>query len=506
MTPGRVLVVGLGPAGADLVLPAARTALSRTPRRFVRTARHAAVDELGRHGLDLTSFDDRYDAAEDLDDVYAGIVATLTAEATEHGTVAYAVPGSPAVAERTVGLLHEAAARGEVTVTIVPGLSFADLAWSRVGVDAARGGQVLDGHRFATDAEGRGGPLLVAQCDGPLVLSEVKLALLEHLEPDTPVTVLQRLGLDDERVETVALQDLDRAVDADHLTSLFVDTGDAVLGTGFARLVALMERLRAPGGCPWDAEQTHHSLARYVLEEAYEVVETIEALPAGAPAAELDRSPSDASPYAALADELGDLLSQVVFHSVLAREAGAFTVADVIAGIHDKLVRRHPHVFADAADPRPPDARAGATTAGEVVRNWEQIKKAEKGSESLVAGLTPGLPSLLYAHKLLRKAAAVGLDPGDLPSALGRVDAAASGLRAAGSDVEAREAALAELLAAAVVAARAGGIDAESVLRGWAGRFRDRFLRMEALAATRGVDLGAAGPDVVAALWADAAD
>jgi tetrapyrrole methylase family protein/MazG family protein len=518
MTPGRVLVVGLGPGGADLVLPAARTALSRTPHRFVRTSRHPAVDELTRHGLDFVSFDERYDAAEGLEEVYAGIVATLVDAARERGTVAYAVPGSPAVAERTVVLLHAAAARGDVTTTVVPGLSFADLAWTRLGIDAAHG-QVLDAQRFTIDAEGASGPLLVAQCDSRLVLSEVKLELLERLPAATEVTVIRGLGLAGERIFPVRLEDLDRVVEPDHLTSLFLDTGDVAIGSGFARFVALMERLRGPGGCPWDAEQTHHSLARYTLEEAYEVVESIEALPADAPAGSLRspldapagslRSPLDApaggadgagEPYALLADELGDLLSQVVFHSVLAREAGAFTVADVIAGIHTKLVRRHPHVFADAADPM-----AGAQTAREVMRNWEQIKKAEKGTTSLVAGLTPGLPSLLYTHKLLRKAASVGLDPGDLPAALDRIDAAAAALRAAGDTLDAREAALADLLAAAVVAARAGGIDAESVLRGWAARFRDRFVRMEALAGDRGVDLGRAGPDVVAELWADAA-
>ncbi len=122
---------------------------------------------------------------------------------------------------------------------------------------------------------------------------------------------------------------------------MFVDAGPATVAGEFAELVALSELLRAPGGCPWDAEQTHHSLARYLLEESYETVEAIEGLPADAPAGEVD-----ADAYARLEDELGDLLYQVVFHSVLAREAGAFTIGDVARGIHEKLVRRHPHVFA----------------------------------------------------------------------------------------------------------------------------------------------------------------
>ena len=134
------------------------------------------------------------------------------------------------------------------------------------------------------------------------------------------------------------------------------------------RLFQLAKRLRDPGGCPWDAEQTHHSLTRYLLEESYEVVEAVEALPIDAPAG---GSTVPAEVYAALADELGDLLYQVVFHAVLAQEADAFTMADVARGIHDKLVRRHPHVFGDVV----------ADEIVDVMRNWEQIKKDGEGHD-----------------------------------------------------------------------------------------------------------------------------
>jgi tetrapyrrole methylase family protein/MazG family protein len=302
-----------------------------------------------------------------------------------------------------------------------------------------------------------------------------------------PVTILARLGLPDEHVVTVPLAELDREVEPDHLTSVFVDTGQAAVAGEFARLVALSERLRAPGGCPWDAEQSHHSLARYLLEESYETVEAIEGLPADAPAGD-----PDLDAYARLEDELGDLLYQVVFHAVLAREAGVFTIADVSRGIHDKLVRRHPHVFGSV----------NADTVAEVMTNWEQIKLEEKGTTSLVEGISPGLASLLYAHKLYRKAASIGLDPGSDVEALDRAGLAIDALRAA--DPAETEARLGDLLAAAVVLARARGVDAETALRGWSARFRDRFVRMEELAAARGVDLAAGPPDRVAALWLEA--
>ncbi len=481
---GRVIVVGLGPAGADLLLPAARRALEHGPNRYVRTARHPAVADLAAAGIELRSFDDDYDAANDVAEVYERIAAELLDRAAAAGEVAYAVPGNPAVAERTVELLREAAVRGDITLEVVPGLSFAELAWARLGVDPMTGARVVDAHTMTADAVVGGGPLLIAQCDTRLLLSDVKLVLLEVLPADAPVTVLQHLGLDDEQVRTVTLADLDREVEPDHLTALLVDSGAAAAARELARLLGLAERLRRPGGCPWDADQTHHSLTRYLLEESYEVVEAVEALPAAAPEGDV---PADA--YRALEDELGDLLYQVIFHAVLAEEAGAFDMADVARGIHDKLVRRHPHVFGDTE----------ADTSSDVMRNWEQIKKDEKGVDSIVAGITPGLPSLLYAHKLMRKAASVGLDPGGRDDALRRLDAVLAELRV--GDEGDLETLLGDLLAAAIVLARSGGVDAESAVRGWAVRFRRRFEAMERLAAARQLELPALPPDAVAALW-----
>jgi tetrapyrrole methylase family protein/MazG family protein len=322
------------------------------------------------------------------------------------------------------------------------------------------------------------------------VLSDVKLVLLEAFPPDSEVTVLQRLGLDGESVCVLPLAELDRAVVPDHLTAVYVPPSEASPTRELARLLALAERLRRPGGCPWDAEQTHHSLTRYLLEESYEVVEAVEALP---PLAPDDVAPDDPA-YVALADELGDLLYQVIFHTVLADEAGAFDMADVARGIHDKLVRRHPHVFG-----APGSEMSDADSSDVVMANWEQIKKAEKGTESIVAGITPGLPSLLYAHKLYRKAASVGLDAGDVDESLRRIDEAVAALRHGAVDDS--EPVLGELLSAAVALARALSLDTESALRGWSARFRDRFEAMERLATDRGLHLHALSPEAVEQLW-----
>lgn len=396
------------------------------------------------------------------------------------------MPGNPAVAERTVELLADAARAGRVAVTLVPGLSFADVAWTRVGVDPmGTGACVVDGRALDAAVVAEGHPLLVAQCDHRLVLSDVKLALLEHLDPETSVTVLQRLGLPDEQVIEVALAELDRDIEPDHLTAVYVPAAPLSPSRELARLLALAERLRRPGGCPWDAEQTHHSLTRYLLEESYEVVEAVERLPAAAP----DGVAADDPAYAALADELGDLLYQVIFHAVLAAEAGAFGMGEIARGIHDKLVHRHPHVFGDVE----------AATSDAVMANWEQIKKEEKGTTSIVAGITPGLPSLLYAHKLLRKGASVGLDPGDVDATLARIDAASGAL--SGATESEREGVLGELLAATVALARAMGVDAESALRGWAATYREHFETMEREATARGLDLHTMSAEEVESLW-----
>jgi tetrapyrrole methylase family protein/MazG family protein len=466
---GKVVVVGLGPAGADVLLPIARSALEKISVRYVRTARHPAVADLAAEGIVLQPLDALYDSGDDLDKVYGAIASFVVDAAREHGVVAYAVPGNPNVAERTVDLLR---ATG-VEIEVVPGLSFADLAWVRLGVDPMGGARVVDARAFATEAAGFSGPMLLAQCDSQYVLSDVKLALLDALGPEHEVVVLQRLGLPEERMFTIPLAELDRAVEPDHLTSVFVDSGEVRVAAELARLVALTERLRGPGGCPWDAAQTHHSLRRHVLEEAYEVAEAIEDLPAEAPGGDIA-----IGAYDALEDELGDLLFQVMIHSVLAAEAGAFTIADVAQHVHDKLVHRHPHVFGDVQ----------VDNADAVVTNWEQIKKAEKGHTSLVEGVGSGLPALLTAQKLLRKAASIGLEP-DLTTAT-RIES---------------EQQLGDTLAALVAAGAAAGVDGESALAGWVRRFKERFVRMEILASDAGINLPDAESEVVRGLWDAAA-
>ena len=297
-------------------------------------------------------------SAERIEDVYDTIVERLVAAAHAAGSVCYAVPGSPLVAERTVELLR---GRTDVSVRIEPALSFAELAWARLGVDPfAAGVRFVDGHRFAVEAAGERGPLLVGQCDSADVLSAVKLAVDDP--GDMTVTVLQRLGLPDEVVREVAWDDLDREVEPDHLTSLWIPHLAAPVAMELVRFAELVRVLRER--CPWDSAQTHRSLRPFVIEEAFEVAEAIDHLDDGSDGF-VDDAGGDGIDE--LEEELGDLLFQVVIHATLAAEQGWFTLADVARVVHDKLVRRHPHVFGET----------DAAGSDEVVANWEAIKAAE---------------------------------------------------------------------------------------------------------------------------------
>jgi tetrapyrrole methylase family protein/MazG family protein len=432
---GRVVVVGLGPAGTELVTAGTLDAIVRVAHRYVRTMRHPSVGVLGER---VTSFDSLYESAPSFDEVYRNIVEVLVAAAEQHGEVLYAVPGSPRVAERSVALL---CADGRVSVEVLPALSFLDLAWVQLGVDPLTAGvKVVDGRAFAVEAAGEAGPLLVAQCDARHVLSEIKLSVEEA--GDKQVVVLQRLGLPDERVVTVPWDELDRAVDPDHLTSLYIPALRAPVAAEFVRFDDQVRILREE--CPWDAEQTHESLRRHLLEETYEVLEAIDAVAA---AQQLGDEAALDHAYTQLEEELGDLLYQVFFHSVLAAENGRFTVADVARGIYDKLEHRHPHVF----------GTLHAATSDDVLANWEQIKKAEKGRTSVMDGIPSALPALAYASKVLGKSrgAAIDIAATDTEGEIGRE------------------------LFGVVQRARAADVDPEDALRRYAAAFVERFRATE---------------------------
>jgi tetrapyrrole methylase family protein / MazG family protein len=472
----RITVVGLGPAGASYLSGEVLAVMAGAERTVVRTRRHPAAEDL----VGVESLDHHYEAGDTFAQVYAAIVEELVTLATRlaPAPIVYAVPGSPLIAERTVELLR---ADPRVDMVIVPGLSFLDLAWERLGLDPLNQGvRLVDAERFAEQAATEAGPFLVAQCWSQSLLSEIKLSAADQEDVDLPqVVLLHHLGLDDEQIVTVDWWDMDRTITPDHLTSLFIPRHDqARLSDDMARLEVLVRTLRAQ--CPWDRAQTHATLMPHLLEESYEVLDAL---------AGLDRPGEPSGPdFEHLQEELGDLLFQIVFHARLAQEEGRFTLADVARGVHDKLVHRHPHVFGDVE----------ADTAEQVVSNWEAIKKREKGRSSVTDGIPNSLPALLLSTKLQRKGLSVDVpvpgvndDAEDLP---GQMAALIRTVTPAGVDdadapltldAPMAERLLGELLFGLANVARQLGIDPEQALRSRALAFRDRIVAGEDEAATR---------------------
>lgn len=246
----------------------------------------------------------------------------------------------------------------------------------------------------------------------------------------------------------------------------------------FEKLMTIMRKLRGPGGCPWDAEQTHESLTRYLLEETYEVIEAID-----------NKSPEH------LKEELGDLLLQPVFHAVIAEESGQFCIGDVISTLCEKLVRRHPHVFGDL-DIRDSNAQ---------IKNWERIKKEEKGPEreSALSGVPPHLPSLLKAQKITEKASRVGFDWNHSDQVFAKVMEELHEFEEAwaGGDPERMEDELGDLLFAIVNLGRFLSLNPEEALRKTISRFQKRFSYVENTLNKQGRRMSDATLEEMDTLW-----
>jgi tetrapyrrole methylase family protein / MazG family protein len=471
----RITVVGLGPAGTDFLGDRVVSLMAGAARVFLRTARHPAADSI----VGAEALDHLYEQADTFEDVYLSVVEHVVSAAVElaPAPVVYAVPGSPLIAERTVELLRT---DSRVDVTVVPSLSFLDLAWERLGIDPLSAGvQLVDAERFAASAAGERGPFLVAQCWSQALLSEIKLSMIiEDGQPAPEAVLLHHLGLADEQIVRVSWWELDRTLAPDHLTSLYIPELPVPTDVEqeMARLEELVHTLR--DRCPWDRAQTHGTLMPHLLEESYEVLDALQAIDEVS-----GETAIAAAPARHLQEELGDLLFQIVFHARLAEEEGHFTLADVARGVHDKLVHRHPHVFGDV----------DADTPEEVVTNWEAIKKEEKGRSSVTEGIPTNLPALLLSTKLQRKAISVGLDdpalaaggPGlaehlahlcqahhDPPTAA--ADAVLSG------DDAGTERIVGELLFGVANLSRRLGIDPEHALRSIALTFKEKIVKSEA--------------------------
>ncbi len=466
---GAITVVGLGPGNPAHLTREAWDVLSASREVYLRTSRHPTVVALPSH-LVLNSFDYLYETVDDFASLYDQIAEQILLLATRPQGVVYAVPGHPLVGETSVQRLLTRARHEGIAVCMVDGLSFVEPVLSLLRLDGLEGLQLADATELASGQHpllDPDRPALIGQLYGRRLAGDVKLTLMNAYPDDHPITLVRAAGMRDAAVETTPLYELDRSMLIDHLTCLFLPR--LAHAGGLPAFQQTVARLRAPGGCPWDREQTHESLRPHLLEEAYEVLAAL-----------------DAGDVHKLCEELGDLLMQIAMHVQIATEEGQFRFSDVIGQIDAKLRRRHPHVFGDVK----------VCDSAEVLRNWEAIKREEargRAAEdaepaSTLAGVPAALPALARAQEISVRAARAGFEWPDVAGVLDKLSEEVGELVEA-QDREAKASEFGDVLFTLVNVARWLNLDAESALRATCDRFSARYAAMEREAHAIGADL-----------------
>ncbi len=375
-----VTVVSIGFGDASLLTLETAGLLKNAPCLILRTARHGIVPWLEQEGISYCSMDDLYDRFEQFDGLYREIARTVWKMAEEKHSVVYAVPDP--LSDRSVEYLFQEKPFPDAAVSLKPGVSYADayLSCSR----GMRPGSIVKTVPAASLPEMAYDPeetLLICEIDSAMIAGEVKIYLSEYLEDEQTILFYPHSAKVAEPVQ-IQLMELDRQKTYDHCSAALIPGIPFGLRRRFTvgDLLRIMNRLRAPDGCPWDREQTHETLRPYLVEEAWEAVDAINEN-------DMDQ----------LADELGDVLLQVVFHASIGKDYDEFTLTDIVSKICRKMIHRHPHVFGSSS----------LRTAEEVSGVWEKIKREETGAETVgesLSSVSKGLPSLKYAAKVNRKA------------------------------------------------------------------------------------------------------
>ncbi|MCP8971175.1 nucleoside triphosphate pyrophosphohydrolase [Ectobacillus ponti] len=460
----RITILGLGAGDLEQLTLGVYRKIIAAPHLYLRTKEHPVVAELEKEGLQYTSFDEVYEKHDTFEAVYEEIAETLLRQAAE-ADVTYAVPGHPLVAERAVQLLLQRGKERGIEVRVEGGQSFLDPMFASLGMDPIEGFQLVDATSFTRQELQLRHHLIFCQVYDAFIASEVKLTLTDMLPDEYEVYIVTAAGSSMESIKKVPLYLLDHETELNNLTSVYVPPvkDEELLYGDFAKLRDIIAELRGPNGCPWDKEQTHESLKKYLIEEAYELLDAI-----------------DEQDDEHIVEELGDVLLQVMLHAQIGEDEGWFSIDDVIRVLAEKMVRRHPHVFGSAE----------AETADQVVANWDAIKKTEKAErkESALAGIPKSLPQLLQAYELQKKAAKVGFDWDDVQPMLQKIHEELQEFQAEVQrmDMDNMTAELGDLLFAFVNVARYYKINPEEAIHTTNRKFMNRFLYIEANAAEQG--------------------
>ena len=477
-----ITLLGLGPGDPNQLTREAWGVLSSADEIYLRTRQHPTVNGLPS-SIKIHSFDDLYEDGESFDEVYAAITQKILELGRRSQGVIYAVPGHPFVAESTCPEIARLARDEGLDVRVVEAVSFLEPTFSALGLDPYPRLTLFDAltlgqahvPAFAPDK-----PVLIAQIYSRLVASEVKSTLNAIYPDEHPVRLIHAAGTKNQIVEDIALYEIDCSAHIGLLTSLYVPSlGE---GTSFESFQEIVAHLRAPDGCPWDKEQTHETLRKHLLEESYEAIAAI-----------------DSGDFDSMREEFGDLLLQIMLNSQIASEEGEFTVNDVVKGIYDKIIRRHPHVFGDVKV----DGVDG------VLQNWEKLKQKErkdrKEEKGMLDGVPLSLPALSQAQEYQDRAARVGFDWPEIEGVLDKVREEIEEIKRAETDFELADE-IGDLFFVLVNLARWKKIDAESALRGTNIKFKKRFGFVEIGAKKQGRNLSDMKLEEMDVLWDEAKD
>lgn len=395
----------------------------------------------------------------------------------------YAVPGHPLVAEKSVFNLIDECKKNSIEYKVIPAVSFIDAMMESLMIDPIEGLKVIDAFDINNQILDKRIGTIITQVYNPLIASEVKLKLLEQYDDETEIFYVRAAGIKgEESIRNIPLYELDMQEDIDYLTSIYIPK-DLNNKKDFNDLLEIVEVLRGENGCPWDREQTHKSLEKALVEESYEVIDAI------------DREDDNG-----LVEELGDVLLQVVFHASIGKEDGYFDINEIITGICNKMISRHPHVFGTLNN---------INTSNDVLTKWDELKKEEKGYETLseeMKGVTKGLPSLLRAHKVQNKAKKVGFDLADIDSAINKlkeeIQEVIDVYNTKNMDKIKDE--VGDLLFSCVNIARFLNVDEELALNATIDKFIKRFSYIEGKIKDKGQDLQDVNLDKMDKLWEEA--
>ncbi len=443
-------VVSIGPGDVSLLNQATVDTLCGASPLILRTDHHPLVSWLNERDISYVSLDDLYESSDDFDRMHAEMAKRVWQLAADGRHAVYAVPDL--LTDRSVDELYRYIPESCSEPEIIPGFSYADYYLARCrGLISSGNIRIVSASEFLSSFYDPEQSLLITEVDGTITAGEIKEHLSSFFDEESSVWLIQAAG----RPVSLPLYELDRKKKYDNMTAVLVPGSDFLhhCRNTIHDLLNIMERLRAPDGCPWDSIQTHDSLRPYMVEEAWEAVNAID-----------DNDPDH------LADELGDLLFQIVFHASIGKSFGEFDFADVVTNICTKMIHRHPHVFGSKH----------VSSPDEVSDTWEEIKRQETGSRTVSESLndvSPGLPALKYAIKVNKKAQQLPSwrrNPSDIADEIRSL----SGLLLT-ADGSLDEKAMGKILFLCTHLCHRTDRDAEIILHQAVDRFKSAFSRME---------------------------